>query len=236
MSTTVVRARPKDLRARAGAVASLKAASASLHQDPHALSGPGENRLQLAIGREVRACRRRHGMTATELAGAANISISMMSKIENGVISASLATLQALSQALGVPLTTLLRRFEHEQDAAFVKAGDGVAVERRGTRAGHHYNLLGYIRPDASTLGIEPYLITLTRESDTFPLFQHPGMEFLYMLEGEITYRHGSTLYRLAPGDSLFFDADSPHGPDQLTKLPARFLSVISYRQEAAER
>ena len=33
--------------------------------------------------------------------------------------------------------------------------------------------------------------------------------------------------YRLEPGDSLFFDADAPHGPEELVSLPARFLSVI---------
>lgn len=200
-----------------------------LCQDPHAIRVPEENELQASIGREVRACRKRHGMTAKELAGAAGISVGMMSKIENGMISASLTTLQALSQALGVPLTGLLRRFEEERSAVFVKCGAGVAVKRRSTRASHHYNLLGYIGSSSGALSVEPYLITLTSHADTFPLFQHLGMEFLYLLEGEITYRHGTKLYRMAPGDSLFFDADTPHGPDQLTRLPIRFLSIISY-------
>jgi uncharacterized cupin superfamily protein len=56
-------------------------------------------------------------------------------------------------------------------------------------------------------------------------------MEFLYMLEGEVVYRHGNNLYRMMPGDSLFFDADAPHGPHELTKLPMKYLSIISYRQ-----
>jgi hypothetical protein len=34
------------------------------------------------------------------------------------------------------------------------------------------------------------------------------------------------------PGDTLFFDADVPHGPEELKKLPARYLSVISYRRD----
>ena len=36
---------------------------------------------------------------------------------------------------------------------------------------------------------VEPYLITLTAQSDVFPAFQHAGVEFLYMLEGEVVYR-----------------------------------------------
>jgi hypothetical protein len=36
-------------------------------------------------------------------------------------------------------------------------------------------------------------------------------------------------------GDSLFFDADAPHGPDELRKLPIRFLSIIAYPREEPE-
>ena len=80
---------------------------------------------------------------------------------------------------------------------------------------------------------VEPYLITLTEDSDVFPTFQHEGMEFLYMLEGEVVYRHGSNLHHMKPGDSLFFDADAPHGPEQLTVLPMRYLSIICYPQRS---
>jgi uncharacterized cupin superfamily protein len=57
-------------------------------------------------------------------------------------------------------------------------------------------------------------------------------MEFLYMLEGEVIYRHGDQLFQMQPGDSLFFDADAPHGPEQLMKLPSKYLSIISYPQQ----
>ena len=52
------------------------------------------------------------------------------------------------------------------------------------------------------------------------------------MLEGEVEYRHANSHYVLKPGDSLFFDADAPHGPVILKKLPAIYLSVISYQQQ----
>ena len=74
---------------------------------------------------------------------------------------------------------------------------------------------------------MEPYLVTLTEESEVFPLFQHEGVEFIYMLSGEVVYRHGDRTYRLIPGDSLFFDADAPHGPEELVEVPILLLSVI---------
>ncbi len=205
----------------------------SYQQDPHALDGAKDSALESAIGREVRSFRIKQELTVAELARAADLSSGMLSKIENGLTSPSLATLRALSKALHVPVTAFFRRYEEERDAVFVKSGDGLAIERRGTRAGHQYQLLGHTQ--SKRLAVEPYLITLTEESDVFPLFQHAGLEFIYMLEGEVAYRHGDKTYHLAPGDSLFFDADAPHGPEDLVKLPIRFLSMISYPREDLE-
>lgn len=202
-----------------------------LSQDPHAVREPRENNLEMAIGHEVRVYRKKLGLTVTDLSAATGMSAGMLSKIENGNISPSLTTLQALSRALGVPITAFFRRFEEPRRATFVKAGEGMNIERRGTRAGHQYSLLGHIDNNTSGVIVEPYLIRLTTESDVFPTFQHEGMEFLYMLEGEVVYRHGEQLYRMQPGDSLFFDADAPHGPEKLVRLPALYLSIISYPQ-----
>ncbi len=203
--------------------------------DPHALSGARDNTLEVAIGREVRAFRKKLGITVSDLARATGLSLGMLSKIENGVTSASLTTLQRLSRALGVPVTALFRRFDEKRDAVFVPAGEGLVIERRGTRAGHQYQLLGYSGGNAAGLVVEPYLITLTEKSEVFPIFQHSGLEFLYILEGEVLYRHGDKLFPMHPGDSLFFDADAPHGPEELVKLPIRFLSIISYTRERDE-
>jgi transcriptional regulator with XRE-family HTH domain len=205
-------------------------ATMALCQNPHAVPEVTGNQLEVAIGREVRAYRRKHGMTIMDLARAAGLSLGMMSKIENGIISASLTTLQALSRALAVPLTSLLKRSEDVRDAMFVKAGAGISIERCGTRASNQYSLLGYIDASMSEVSVEPYLVSLTEDVGRLTLLQHAGMKFIYMLEGEIAYRHGATLYGMSPGDSLFFDAASPHGPDQLLKLPVRFVSIVSYR------
>lgn len=207
------------------------ASKPALTQDPHAVREPRANNLEMAIGHEVRTYRKKLGITVADLAAATGMSVGMLSKIENGNISPSLTTLQALSKALGMPITAFFRGFEEPKSASFVKAGEGVNLERRGTRAGHHYSLLGHIENNTSGVVVEPYLITLNAESDIFPTFQHEGMEFLYMLEGEVVYRHGDSLYRMQAGDSLFFDADAPHGPEELVKLPARYLSIISYPQ-----
>ena len=185
-----------------------------------------ENALEKAIGRQVKRYRRQLGLTITDMCNRTGLSAGMVSKIENGNTSPSLATLRSLATALNVPVTSLFREFEEQRDATFVKAGQGLAIERHGTRAGHQYQLLGHsVHSDVS---VEPYLITLEKDSEVFPIFQHAGVEFIYILQGSMVYRHLNETYTLTPGDSLFFDADAPHGPEELVDLPVRFLSVMS--------
>lgn len=202
-----------------------------LSQNPHNLRTPREGTLESAIGREIRALRQAQSLSVAELAAQSNLSLGMLSKIENGNTSPSLTTLSALAQTLGVPITSFFRGYETRRSAVHTKAGQGVEKERLGTRAGHQYNLLGHLQDNTSGVVVEPYMITLSESSDVFPTFQHDGVEMLYMLEGQVGYRHGDAVYVLEPGDTLFFDADAPHGPEQLISLPARYLSVIAYPQ-----
>ena len=195
------------------------------------MSGNLEKVLEVAIGRQLRAFRNQQNMTVADLSKQTGISVGMLSKIENGNTSPSLTTLQTLSNALSVPLTAFFRGFEEKRVAVHTPAGHGVTIDRAGTRAGHQYNLLGHIGANTSGVIVEPYLIVLTSESDTFETFQHDGLETIFMLEGAVDYRHGSEIYPLRPGDTLFFEADAPHGPETLVELPARYLSIISYAQ-----
>lgn len=210
------------------------ARAAQLAQDPHRVRFDKERNLEVAIGKEVKALRQAQKITVTELSEQTGISLGMLSKIENGATSPSLTTLQLLASGLGVPVTAFFRRFEEKREAVHTKDGAGLEIEREGTRSGHQYNLLGHFSTNSSGVITEPYLITLSEASDTFPTFQHDGVEFIHMLEGQVSYRHGSQLYHLEPGDSLFFEADAPHGPEELIELPIRFLSVISYKNSTS--
>ncbi|MGE3847047.1 MAG: helix-turn-helix domain-containing protein [Gammaproteobacteria bacterium] len=189
-----------------------------------------ERRLVEAIGAQIREFRKQLDVTMAEVAHRAGLSVGMLSKIERGVSSPSLSTLTTIAAALNVPVTAFFRRYEEQRDCAYVRAGEGLVIERAGTRAGHEYRLLGHsIR---SHITVEPYLVTLTDESEVFPLFQHAGVEFIYLLAGEVLYRHGRKTYHLKPGDSLFFDSEAAHGPEELISLPVRMIAVLSRARE----
>lgn len=183
--------------------------------------------LEQSIGQHIRLMRRRLDLTGADLAASSGISTSMLSKIENGQISASLSTLQAIAAALNVPLATFFASHEERRDCSFVKAGQGVGIERRGTKAGHQYHLLGHSL--AGDVVVEPYLITLSKDAAPYTAFQHEGVEIIYMLTGRVAYRHSDKTYMLEPGDTLFFDSTAPHGPEELLELPMTYLSIIVY-------
>nr|RNF58008.1 XRE family transcriptional regulator [Acidithiobacillus sulfuriphilus] len=184
--------------------------------------------LERYIGTTVRGLRLKQELTIADVSELTGISRGMLSKIENAQTATSLDTLSRLARALGVSLTTLFRNYDvPDGGAQMVKRGEGMEVVRRGTKRGHTYHLLAY--DQGPTKLFEPFLITMTDESEVFPTFEHPGTEFIYMLEGKIEYRHGQNTYILGPGDSLTFRGDVPHGPEKLIKCPIHFLSIIIY-------
>ncbi|MFJ9631877.1 helix-turn-helix domain-containing protein [Streptomyces sp. NPDC091280] len=189
--------------------------------------------LEVVIGRQVREYRTAAGLSIAETAARVGLSKAMLSKIENAQTSCSLTTLGRLATGLGIPVTALFRGVDADREAVFVPAGQGARIVRRGSRVGHLYELLGALRGPHKRM--EAVLVTLTERSEVFPLFQHPGTELLYMLEGEMVYGHGEADYTLRPGDALQLDGEGPHGPQELVTLPIRFLSVTAFGDHAPE-
>jgi len=183
--------------------------------------------LEDVIAKRVRELRLAKGISLAELARLTGMSKAMLSKIENAQTSCSLSSLARLAEALAVPVTALFRGLDAQREAVHTPAGHGAQIARRGSNVGHLYQLLGALRGEHKRL--EPLLVTLTEASEVFPLFQHPGTEFLYMLDGVMIYGHGQSRYEMRPGDSLVFDGEGPHGPAELVELPIRFLAVTAY-------
>jgi transcriptional regulator with XRE-family HTH domain len=196
----------------------------------HASDGGGvqedliEVALMRAIAQRVKEERQRLNFTLREVARRSDVSVAMISKIEQAQTSPSLRTLSRLANALDVPITTFFRGFEEEREASYVKAGEGIELIRKGTRHGHRYELLAV--PKSGGRLVQPFLNTMTNQAEAFPLFQHEYSEFIYMLEGQMLYSYGQHSYELEPGDSLLFDGATPHGIEELKELPVKFLSV----------
>jgi transcriptional regulator with XRE-family HTH domain len=199
-----------------------------LRESKKAVGKSNSSAVAQQVGRNVRRLRLERGVNLSDLASSAGISLAMLSRLEKGDVTPSLETLVALAEALGTSAAVLLKDEAVQQsDAQLVPRGEGLEVVQRGTRRGHTYHLLASDRGPKRVF--EPYLVTLTDKSEVFPEFDHPGVEFIHILEGSLRYRHGPESYLLKPGDSLTFRGDVPHGPDKLLKLPVRMLSIIIY-------
>ena len=188
----------------------------------------GARSLERHLGNTIRIHRHKNHLTIGEVATQAGISQGMLSKIENGQAAMSLDTLGRVARALGVPVGDLFRAYDLPAGGArLVRSDEGMEVVRGGTQRGYTYNLLAYDKGPRRSF--EPFLVTMNDETEVFPSFEHPGIEFIHLLQGRIEYRHGQHTYLMEPGDSLTFRGDIPHGPERLIEVPIRLLSMIVY-------
>lgn len=193
----------------------------------------GHPGLSAFLGAALKHRRLNQHLTIQDVSELSDVSRGMLSRIENGQATPSLDALYRICQSLGTSLSNLFKDFDTPDGAAtFIPKGEGMDVARLGTKRGHSYELLSYDQGPKKRF--EPFLITLDDASETFPSFQHAGMEFIYMLKGKIEYRHGRHTYVLKPGDAITFDGNIPHGPEKLLSLPIQFLSIMYYGDDEA--
>lgn len=179
------------------------------------------------VGERVRELRQSMGMTMASFSTQADISLGMLSKIEHGQTAPSLATLVRLANTAGVPVTALFRGLDEEHDIVIVRKGEGTEILHEGSGPGRLYQDLGSLR--GPTRIIEPMITTLTEKDETFPLYQHPGVEFIHMLEGSLVYGYGARVYTLDAGDTMQIHGEVAHGPTELLDVPVRFISIKVY-------
>ncbi len=192
--------------------------------------GARNDSVDLAIGAALRDLRERRGVSARQLAAQAEVSAAMISRIENGLVSPSISTLNALSQALDVPLVSLFRETASvHTDFTFVKKGEGLKSTRIVEEHIHEYvNLAFHTRRD---LQFEARLVTLTRQETRPPVYIGHGVVFVHAMEGEAIYGYGPQELRLKAGDSLSLDAELSHGFKEVITPKFVFLTVQAERR-----
>lgn len=156
------------------------------------------------IGARLREARRAAGLTLEEAARRSELTKGFLSQVERDLASPSVGSLLRICDVLGLPVGTL---FSGERQGPLVRAaerapfrlgGSGVE-EHQLTPAGERRLLVlsGEIAPGGGS-GEEPY--ALASEA-----------EFVHVLDGVLEVEVDGVVHRLAAGDSLTFDATSPH-------------------------
>ena len=178
-----------------------------------------------AIGTRVRSLREAIGLSLRDLAERSGVSAPMLSQVERGETSPTLAVAAKIAAGLELTLSQLLR-LDEDRHAVVTRAGR----HRRYTHGGHRYEEL---TPPLPGQRADVSLHTLTPGSATGgagdPPMHEPGSrETAVVLEGGLTLVLDGMRHELRQGDSVTFDADLAHRFENDGADPTRFIAVIA--------
>jgi transcriptional regulator with XRE-family HTH domain len=186
-------------------------------------SEPAKDRA--AIGARIRALREAMGFSLRDLAERSGVSAPMLSQVERGETSPTLAVAEKIAGGLELTLSQLLRLDEGEH-VAVSRAGERRCFERGGHRFEELTPPLPGQRADVSLHTLEP---GGTTGGPGDPPMHEPGSrETAVVLEGALALFVEGSRHDLASGDSVTFDADLPHHFENDGEERARFLAVIA--------
>ena len=170
------------------------------------------------VGRKLHAIRKERRLSIRSLAEQSGLSVNTLSLIENGKTSPSVNTLQQLAQSLNVPITAFFESERPKRKVQFQKAGE----RRQYVLSQGHVESLGL-----PGTGSETFIARLEAGTSSGEvLIVYAGREFIYCLEGSVTYTIEDESYSLTSGDSLIVEAHTPHSWINTAESASRVLLV----------
>lgn len=178
------------------------------------------------IGGRIRRLRLLQNRTLRDVADECGFTESLLSKIETGKTMPPVSTLVKIADALGIRVSTLFDEAGN-RGTIYHQAADEQANLVR-TSKGYSFVAFAQERPEKS---FQPFLFEARRDEVVTQPLSHRGEEFVYMLEGEMSYRVGEIEYTLRPGDSIYFDSEYEHDLTPISEA-VRYLAVFSERAQ----
>jgi transcriptional regulator with XRE-family HTH domain len=180
----------------------------------------------LNIGPRVRALREGMDLSLRELAERSGVSAPMLSQVERGETSPTLATAGRIAHGLELTLSQLLRL--DESGSVSVVRGD--EVRRGGGLRGHTFDVLTPplpgLRAELSRHVLAPGAVT--GGADDPPMHEPGSREVAHVQSGTLTLVIDGERHELAAGDTVTFDADLSHHFENPGPSGASFLAVVS--------
>ena len=183
------------------------------------------------LGERIKQLRLKKSMGLVELGRHTGLSASFLSQLETGRVVPTLRNLARIALVFSKDLSYF---FEPEPKTLFrVQRGkDRIRLPQSGTDdPSYYFESLGYLVPDRQ---LDPYFAEFLPHMTGRRAHQHPGCEFLYVLEGELDIVHGESKNRLEAGDAVYFDANTPHSYSNAGEVPAKALIVTLQGNAAA--
>jgi transcriptional regulator with XRE-family HTH domain len=192
---------------------------------PAASTAVSANGTADAVGPRVRALREAMGYSLRDLAARSGVSAPMLSQVERGETSPTLALAGKIAAGLELTLSQLLR-LDEGQHVVVSRAGDRRTIRRDGHLVEELTPPLPGQRADVSLHTLEPG--SATGGAGDPPMHEPGSRETAIVLAGQLALVADGIRHGLGQGDSVTFDADLPHHFENDGPEPTRFLAVIA--------
>jgi transcriptional regulator with XRE-family HTH domain len=180
-----------------------------------------------AVGPRVRALREAMGLSLRELALRCGVSAAMLSQVERGETSPTLAVAARIAAGLELRLSQLLR-LDESGSVTIVRGGERVGGG--SSRRGHRYEVLTPPIP-GQRLELSQHTLApgaVTGGADDPPIHEPGSREIAFVESGAVTLLCDGRRYELDAGDCVTFDADLPHHFENHGPAETRLLAVVS--------
>ncbi len=184
---------------------------------------------EVNVGQRLRELRNERNLSIRVLAERSGLNVNTFSLIENSKTSPSVSTLQQIAAALEVPITAFFESNAPKNSIAHMTA-------RHRPRLSFEHGTLEDLGAGLTNRAVEPFVVTLEphASSGDTPIV-HTGFEFVFCLQGRMTYYVEDQSYVLEPGDSLVFESYLPHRWQNDGGQPAQAILVL-YPTDARDR
>ena len=178
-----------------------------------------------AVGARVKSLREAMDLSLRDLAERSGVSAPMLSQVERGDTSPTLAVAQKIAAGLDLTLSQLLR-LDEDRHVVVVRSKDRRIQRRRGHRVEELTPPLPGQRADVSEHTLAPGAAT---GGPGDPPMHEPGSrETAVTVEGAVELFIDGQRHELSAGDSVTFDADLPHHFENNSSTEARLIAVVA--------
>ncbi len=173
-----------------------------------------------AVGEKIRTLRLKKSMGLVELGKHTGLSAALLSKIERSKLIPTLPTLMRIAMVFGVGLDFFFTDQRKRHVVAIVRKDERARFpERPGAKdVAYHFESLDFKAQERKLNAFLADFEAIAPEKTK--IHQHPGAEFIFVLEGKLALKIGSEEHILDEQDAIYFDSSVPHTYRRLSKKP----------------
>ena len=184
-----------------------------------------ENLKIYNISAKIRRLRLRKAMGLAELAKHTGLSSAMLSKLENGHVIPTIQTLLRIALVYGVGLDYFFSD-ENQKMVTVIRAAERQEFHEKmgGVETTYRFQSLDYKAVDRKSSSFIADFHSMPPED--VPTHEHPGSEFIYVLEGRLGIIMEGRETMLDCGDSAYLDPSYQHGYRRIGPESCRAIVV----------